>query len=215
MQFRRAHLLSTLVCATAMLSAPQLHANSMIDQKTVQLRALDKITARTVTFEADVGTTVKFGSLFIKAQACRKAPPIEPPESAAFLQIWEAHQSKEKIHERSADLKQEWVFSGWMFASSPALSYMDHPIYDVWVLDCLEQVNEAITVEGGELLEGEGEIIEEQLPEVSPEQSTIDDIVAQPAHDRHTQKNEQNNEHASDKILINDSTPNEENSSEE
>ena len=94
----------------------------------VKLKSLDKVTARTMTFEARVGSTIKFGQLFIKVQACRKASPIELPESAAFLQIWE----------NTLEDKAEWVFSGWMFASSPGLSSMDHPIYDVWVMDCLD-----------------------------------------------------------------------------
>jgi len=102
----------------------------------VQLRALDKTTARTETFEAKVGTIIQYGTLYIKIQSCRKAPPIEKPESASFLQIWEVPYGAED---------SEWVFSGWMFASSPALSAMDHPVYDVWVLDCLrkEKPNEA------------------------------------------------------------------------
>jgi len=101
----------------------------MADMPVVKLQSLDKISARTMIFEARVGSTVKFGSLFIKTQACRKASPLDEPESAAFLQIWE-------VTARNPD--PHWVFSGWMFASSPALSSMDHPIYDVWVLDCLE-----------------------------------------------------------------------------
>ncbi len=92
-----------------------------------RLRMLDKVTARTSTFDVKVDTTVRFGQLYIKPRACRKAPPIDAPESASFLQIWEVN----------AKDQPEWIFSGWMFASSPALSSMDHPIYDVWVLDCL------------------------------------------------------------------------------
>jgi len=95
----------------------------------VKLQSLDKITARTMVFEARVGSTIKFGPIYIKIQACRKAPPIEKPESASFLQIWE---------NVPPDNKPQWIFSGWMFASSPALSAMDHPVYDVWVIDCLE-----------------------------------------------------------------------------
>lgn len=100
----------------------------MEPQRIAKLRSLDKITARTMTFEAEVGSTVKFGPLFIKIRACHKAPPIEQPEAAAFLQIWE-NSLKDKT--------PQWVFSGWMFASSPALSPMDHAVYDVWVLDCM------------------------------------------------------------------------------
>ena len=101
----------------------------MADLPVVKLQSLDKVTARTLTFEVRVGSTVKFGSIYIKVQACRKAPPIDPPESASFLQIWEVTPQNES----------KWIYSGWMFASSPALSPMDHPIYDVWVLDCLER----------------------------------------------------------------------------
>jgi hypothetical protein len=99
----------------------------LIEHPVVKLQSLDKVTARTVTFEARVGSTVKFGPIYIRVQACRKAPPTEQPESASFLQIWEVTPRGES----------KWVYSGWMFASSPALSPMDHPIYDVWVLDCL------------------------------------------------------------------------------
>lgn len=105
------------------------------DYPSVKLQGLDKSVGRTVTFEATVGSTIQYGPLFIKIQACRKAPPMEQPESAAFLQIWEVPPGKKT---------SEWSFSGWMFASSPALSAMDHPVYDVWVLDCLgkEEPNE-------------------------------------------------------------------------
>ncbi len=103
---------------------------AMQDYPIVKLQALDKSTARTVTFEAKVGTTIEYGSLFIKIQACRKSNPLEKPESASFLQIWEVPINAEK---------SEWIFSGWMFASSPALSAMDHSVYDVWILDCLNK----------------------------------------------------------------------------
>ncbi|MBI1326461.1 MAG: DUF2155 domain-containing protein [Alphaproteobacteria bacterium] len=101
----------------------------MKDYPFVKLRALDKVTARTTTLEAQVGVPIRFGQIYMKPQACRKSPPLEKPETTSFLQIWET------------DIKgqPQWVFSGWMFASSPALSAMDHPIYDVWVLDCLEK----------------------------------------------------------------------------
>jgi len=98
-----------------------------IDHPQVKLQFLDKATARTVTLEAKVGSTVEYGSTFIKIQACRKSEPLDKPESAAFLQVWEVPIGAEK---------SEWLFSGWMFASSPALSAMDHPVYDIWVLDC-------------------------------------------------------------------------------
>ena len=100
----------------------------------VRLRSLDKVTARTMTFDAQIGTTVTFGNLYIRVQTCRQSQPIEEPESAAFLQVWEDQVAKES---QTAE-DTSWVFSGWMFASSPGLSHMDHPVYDVWVMECLD-----------------------------------------------------------------------------
>lgn len=90
------------------------------------LQALDKVTARVSTLEAPVGQTVKFGALEIVVRLCDKRPPEETPESTAFLDIREVRPGLEPTD----------VFRGWMFASSPALSAMEHPVYDVWVLDC-------------------------------------------------------------------------------
>lgn len=122
--------------ASVLLSVSPAQA-AMQDMPVIKLQSIDKITGRTLTFEARVGSTVKYGPLYIKVQACRKAPPIEQPESAAFLQIWEVTPKDDS----------KWVFSGWMFASSPALSAMDHPIYDVWVLDCLDKKTEEAEAE--------------------------------------------------------------------
>lgn len=93
----------------------------------VVLQALDKITARVSRITVPVGGTVSFGSLQITARACDKHPPEETPESAAFLQIIEVKPGEAPVSR----------FSGWMFASSPALSAMEHPVYDIWVLDCI------------------------------------------------------------------------------
>ena len=95
--------------------------------RTVELQGLDKVTARSVTFQVSVGETVKFGALVITVQACDRTPPTEPPESTVFLDIYEAREG-----EAQTDL-----FHGWMFASSPALNALEHPVYDVWALECM------------------------------------------------------------------------------
>ena len=108
--------------------APDMPARKMEDTPTVVLRTVDKLSARTHTFDIPVDKTVKFGnSLFIKVRACRRASPLDKPESAAFLQVWERKPSEDA---------SSWIFSGWMFASNPSLSAMDHPVYDVWVIEC-------------------------------------------------------------------------------
>ena len=93
----------------------------------VILQGLDKVTARIYTFEVSLEEEVSFGTLRIKLRACDRTPPEEPPESTAFLDIYEA-----KPGDRAVSL-----FHGWMFASSPALSALEHPVYDIWVKECL------------------------------------------------------------------------------
>jgi hypothetical protein len=155
----------------ALLSPSALHAAAPTEEyPVVKLQTLDKITARTNTFEAKVGSTVKFGPLYIKVQSCRKSSPIDLPESAAFLQVWEIVRDTDTIAANALASgaqagKPQWVFSGWMFASSPALSAMDHPVYDVWVIDCLQDQN-AIKAQD-ELKEGEIE----SKPDVTPEEA--------------------------------------------
>jgi hypothetical protein len=98
----------------------------MTPEPVALLEGLDKITARVSKFEAPVGTPVQFGTLAIRVRDCEKSPPEDPPESAAFIEIDDARTGKIRTR----------VFSGWMFASSPALSALEHPVYDVTLLDC-------------------------------------------------------------------------------
>ena len=101
---------------------------------------MDKVTARVSTIEAPVGEVVKFGALEIIARTCDKRPPEETPESAVFLDIWEVQQGEAAVS----------LFRGWMFGSSPALSAMEHPVYDVWVLDCKNSSSSAAETSEGE-----------------------------------------------------------------
>ena len=106
------------------------------------LQGLDKVTARVSTIEAPIGRVVRFGTLEIIARTCDKRPPEETPESAAFLDIWEARRG-----EAAASL-----YRGWMFASSPALAPMEHPVYDVWVLDCRNSSSSIVPQEASAIL---------------------------------------------------------------
>jgi len=135
-------LFRLFIAVCLFLATTNMSVAGFIDYPTVQIQALDKSTARTVTLEAAVGTTIEYGSIFIKVQSCRESEPLDTPESASFLQIWEVPLNSEK---------SEWVFSGWMFASSPALSAMDHPVYDVWVLDCLGEAQLQVSASEDEI----------------------------------------------------------------
>jgi hypothetical protein len=101
---------------------------------TVILETLDKISARVSRVEVQIGTTITFGSLKITPRHCDKRPPEETPESSVFIEIIE----------ELPDEQPKLEFSGWMFASSPALSALDHPVYDVWVVDCKNSSTSAI-----------------------------------------------------------------------
>jgi hypothetical protein len=115
-----------LVLAGVMLAASAAPAHAAM---VAVLQGLDKITARISTFDAPVDKGVRFGSLVITVRACVKRPPEERPETAAFLQI-------EDVKPGQAADGANRIFSGWMFKSSPALSALEHPVYDIGVLDC-------------------------------------------------------------------------------
>jgi hypothetical protein len=115
-----------IAAASAMLLAATASHAAMISEPMALLEGLDKTTARVSAFEAPVGKAVEFGTLSIVVRDCQKNPPEDRPENAAFVQIYEQRKGEDKAR----------LFSGWMFSSSPALSALEHPVYDVTVLDC-------------------------------------------------------------------------------
>jgi hypothetical protein len=90
----------------------------------VRLRELDKMTGQTKTFELGVGETREIDRLRIELAACRSPEGNDVHGTMAFLKVWDT---------RSPEVA---AFSGWMFAESPALSALDHPRYDLWVISC-------------------------------------------------------------------------------
>jgi hypothetical protein len=129
---RFALVLAVLVSVSALAAAPKQKPPevpppppAVIDG--AELQGLDKISARITKFTVPFGRPVRFGSLTIRVADCRRNPPEEAPESAAFVDVEET--------QPGASAAQN-LFHGWMFASSPALNPLEHPVYDVWVLDC-------------------------------------------------------------------------------
>ena len=120
-------LLASAAGAAALAATGAIAGQSdMIAEPVAQLQGLDKITARVSELDAPVGKTVTFGTLQITVRDCEKNPPEERPEDAAFLQIDEVRPGEENVRR----------FSGWMFAQSPALSSLEHPVYDIILLAC-------------------------------------------------------------------------------
>jgi hypothetical protein len=95
---------------------------------------LDKITGRTISFDAAIGETVQFGALQVTARACYTRPPTEATNTDAFVEVDEVT--------LQGEIKR--IFTGWMFASSPGLHAVEHPIYDIWLTDCAQPAGGAI-----------------------------------------------------------------------
>jgi len=117
--------LPVLAAAVAGLVAASPAAAEYLPRPGAVLQGLDKITARVTELKVANGDVVLYGRLSIKVDACDEHPPEEPPEAAAFLEVTDL----------SASPPTE-IFRGWMFASSPAVSALEHPVYDLRVLRC-------------------------------------------------------------------------------
>ena len=101
-----------------------------LDGDLITLQGLNKITARIKTFDFKIGEKNTFGFLEIHAKRCVFSEPTETPESIAYIKIFDS--SEKKIKNLSTNI----VFEGWMFASSPALNTLEHPVYDLILISC-------------------------------------------------------------------------------
>jgi hypothetical protein len=97
-----------------------------ISNPTAVFSGLDKITGRIINFEAAIDETVQFGALQVTPRACYTRPATEIQNTTAFVEVDEIT--------LAGDIKR--IFTGWMFANSPGLNAVEHPIYDVWITDC-------------------------------------------------------------------------------
>ena len=122
---RRGILLPVAVAALAAAWGDGASASAAERQLAV-LQALDKVVARTSELEAPLDRPVRFGTLRIVVRACHAAPPEEPPENAAFLEVDEVDHAGRATR----------LYTGWMFSSTPGLAALEHPVYDIWVLAC-------------------------------------------------------------------------------
>jgi hypothetical protein len=101
-----------------------------ITNKGALFSGLDKITGRIITFDAAIGETVQFGALQVTPRICYTRPPTETSNTDAFIEVDEVT--------LQGEVKR--IFTGWVFAASPGLHAVEHPIYDVWLTDCKNPV---------------------------------------------------------------------------
>ena len=99
---------------------------------------LDKTTGRIINFDVAINETVQFGTLQVTPRVCNTRPQTETPQTTSFVEVDEHAAKSEQKHEIVDNGKPEVkrIFSGWMFAASPGLHGVEHPVYDVWLVDC-------------------------------------------------------------------------------
>ena len=104
-------------------------ASEAISKNNAKMQAMDKITGRVSVINVPVGGAVEFGSLSIVVRSCKTRPAEEAPDNFAFADITDKTLQGEEFN----------IFKGWMISSSPATHAVEHPIYDVWLLQCTDE----------------------------------------------------------------------------
>ncbi len=115
-----------VVCAVAMMTFAGPVQAQKIENPIAVFSAMDKITAVVTTIEVPIDQSIRFGTLNVTPRICYTRPPTEAPQTTAFVEVDEVR----------LDGAQKRIFTGWMFASSPGLNGVEHPVYDVWLINC-------------------------------------------------------------------------------
>jgi hypothetical protein len=117
------------IAALAVLVAAGPALADTIANPVAELSRLDKITGRITNFDVYIGETVQFGALQITPRACYTRPPTETQRTSVFVEV-------DQVSLKGTVSR---IFTGWMFADSPALNAIDHPVYDIWLIDCKQK----------------------------------------------------------------------------
>ncbi len=101
-----------------------LHANSI---GIIKLKILDKVSSKNTELEFKIGDTINYKNLQIKVLKCKNSEFDDDPEITAYLQVVDTNKTNND---------DVFVFNGWSFASSPSINPFDHPVYDLWIIEC-------------------------------------------------------------------------------
>ena len=118
--------ISAAVAALLAGAAPAAAQQDWVPRREAELQVLDKVTARISVLRADVGQAAQYGTLSILVRACNARPPDEVPDAAAFIEV------RDTVGSPTAPP----AFRGWMLANAPAAHMLEHPVYDLRILDC-------------------------------------------------------------------------------
>lgn len=113
------------------LSAMGAGQAAAVTNPVAQFTGIDKITGRIITFDVYIDETVQFGALQVTPRVCYSRPPEDEPKTDSFVEV----------DEITLDRKIRRIFTGWMFAESPGLNAVEHPVYDVWLTGCKQSSN--------------------------------------------------------------------------
>jgi hypothetical protein len=132
LKFLAASLLSSGALSCGPMS--DMASAQRIENQTAVFATLDKVTARISKLEVPLNQTVVFGSLSVTARVCNSRPPDEQPKTTSFVEV----------EETMLDGQKKKLFSGWMIAESPGLNAVEHPVFDVWLTDCVQPVKPVV-----------------------------------------------------------------------
>lgn len=183
-------VLTSAVCLSAdMAKAAEISTNAAL------MQAMDKVTGRVNKMTVPVNSKVSFGDFSFVLRACKKRPAEETPENFAFVDVTDKSFGSEEYN----------IFRGWMVSSTPGINAIEHPIYDVWLLECIDtkvdsskllseaelQARDALPTK--ERLEGKTEVevktVSDEAPKTSPEKSKVIHIEEFIQQDRDIEKN--------------------------
>jgi hypothetical protein len=123
--------------AALVFSSTSAFAAERLENGIAVFSALDKVTARIQKLEVPLNETVKFGALKVTPRACYSRPATEQPKTTSFVEV----------DEIQLDGQEKRIFTGWMFAESPGLNAVEHPVFDVWLTQC-EKPTKSVAVKG-------------------------------------------------------------------
>lgn len=125
----RSNYIKLVATLFALLALSLMHSTAYAEKikNTVAVfSGIDKITGRIITFDVYIDETVQFGALQVTPKVCYSRPSSEAPKTTSFIEV----------DEITLERKIRRIFTGWMFADSPGLNAVEHPIYDVWLVNC-------------------------------------------------------------------------------
>ncbi|MFC0809070.1 MULTISPECIES: DUF2155 domain-containing protein [Sinorhizobium] len=115
-----------LLLAAPVTSAVETAQAARLSNAVAVFSGIDKITGRITSFDVYIGETVQFGALQVTPRVCHSRDETEAPKTTTFVEV----------DEITLDRKIRRIFTGWMFADSPGLNAVEHPVYDVWLQSC-------------------------------------------------------------------------------